>query len=69
VKIEPNDLLDAHEVASIVGLNRGGNVSLYRRRYEDFPEPVIEKGRCTLWRRQDVEHWAATRRRNEGTVP
>ena len=38
---------------------RGGHV--YRRRYADFPTPIIEKGRCLLWKRSDVEKWAAER--------
>lgn len=57
-KIDPADLIDAHEVAGIIGLSRGGNVSLYRQRHDNFPTPVVEKGRCVLWRRQDVEKWA-----------
>lgn len=56
--IEPEDLIDATEVAAIIGLSRGSNVSLYRRRHDDFPEPLVEKSRCVLWRRQDVEQWA-----------
>jgi predicted DNA-binding transcriptional regulator AlpA len=60
--IDPADLIDAHEVAAIIGVNRGSNVSLYRKRYADFPDPVIEKGRCLLWHRPAIEAWAAGRR-------
>lgn len=65
VKIDPADLIDAHEVASIIGLSRGSNVSLYRSRYADFPEPVVDKGRCVLWLRADIVRWTkkADRRR------
>ena len=28
---------------------------------EDFPEPVIEKSRCVLWLRADIEAWAKSR--------
>ena len=60
-KIDTADLLDAGEVSLLLGLS--GNprsISVYRSRYEDFPEPVVSKngGKCTLWHRQDVEAWA-----------
>lgn len=58
--VETSDLIDSHEVAAILGLASHTAVSTYRRRYPDFPEPVIERksgGRCTLWRRQDVVPW------------
>jgi hypothetical protein len=66
-RIDLDDLLDAGEVAALIGLN--GNpraVSVYRSRYDDFPDPVVVKnsGKCTLWRRQDVEGWARRRRDN-----
>lgn len=58
MKIDPTELIEAREVAEIIGLSRGSNVSLYRRRYPDFPQPVVTKQACVLWRRQDVERWA-----------
>lgn len=59
----PEDLIDSHEVAELLGLNSHRSVSTYRARHADFPSPVIEKGgnRCLLWLRADVEAWAATR--------
>ena len=63
-KVETEDLIDSPEVAGLLGLSRYNSVSMYRRRYDDFPEPVVEKGRCLLWRRRDIEQWAkATGRR------
>jgi predicted DNA-binding transcriptional regulator AlpA len=63
-KIDPADLLDAGEVADLLGLSLRQAVSTYRRRYADFPAPVITKnsGKCDLWLRADVEAWAAARR-------
>jgi hypothetical protein len=62
--IDPDDLLDSTDVAELLGLARYNAVSTYRQRYPDFPAPLVAKGRCRLWRRQDVEAWAvATRRR------
>jgi predicted DNA-binding transcriptional regulator AlpA len=61
VEIDPDDLLDANEVAALLGLAHRQAVSTYRHRYADFPEPVIVKARCVLWRRVDVERWKASR--------
>jgi predicted DNA-binding transcriptional regulator AlpA len=58
VPVDPADLLDAHEVAALLGLARREAVSTYRHRYRDFPAPIIEKSRCALWLRADVEAWA-----------
>ena len=59
--IDPDDLIDPAEVAAIIGLTNARGVSVYRRRL-GFPEPVVDRGRCVLWRRADVEAWAADRR-------
>ncbi len=42
---------------------KGSSVSTYRRRYPDFPAPVVDMGagRCLLWLRADVEAWAKGR--------
>lgn len=61
VKIDPDDLLDANEVAALLGLTHRQAVATYRVRYDDFPEPVVVKARCMLWRRQDVERWKVSR--------
>lgn len=60
--IDTDDLLSADEVAQVLGLAGHRAVSVYRGRYHDFPEPVIVKGRCTLWARADVEQWGQRRR-------
>ena len=56
--IDPSTLVDPGEVADIIGLGNVRGVAVYRKRYDDFPVPAIEKGRCLLWRRSDVEQWA-----------
>ena len=63
--IDPGDLIDAHEVADILGLSHRSSVATYRARHDDFPDPVVDMGagRCLLWLRPEVEAWAATRRR------
>jgi predicted DNA-binding transcriptional regulator AlpA len=57
-KVDTEDLTDPAGVARIIGLENVNGVSVYRKRYEDFPRPVVERGRCLLWRRADVERWA-----------
>jgi predicted DNA-binding transcriptional regulator AlpA len=61
MKVDPKDLLNAKEVAAALGLAHREAVATYRRRYEDFPHPLITKGTCVLWLRQDVEKWAQSR--------
>lgn len=60
-KIDPNDLTDAQGVADILKLSHRNSVSLYQRRYEDMPRPVVDlgAGRVKLWLRSEVERWAA----------
>ena len=60
-KVDPADLIDAAEAAPLIGLENPKGVHVYRRRYGSFPEPVIDKGRCVLWRRQDIERWVECR--------
>jgi predicted DNA-binding transcriptional regulator AlpA len=63
-KIDPADLLDAGEVATVLGLTKRTSVSVYRGRYPDFPPPIVAKnsGKCDLWLRGEIEAWAAGRR-------
>lgn len=56
-KIDPDDLVDSAGAAEIIGRASGNVVSVYRRRYDDFPTPVIDLGKCVLWLRSDVEAW------------
>ena len=61
--LESDDLLDANEVADLIGLSSRRAVSIYRQRYKDFPVPVIEKSSkmCVLWLRSDIEEWVEGR--------
>ena len=58
MKVDPADLLNAGEVATVLGLAQREAIATYRRRYRDFPKPVIKKGTCVLWLRQEIEAWA-----------
>lgn len=64
-KVDPADLIDAHGVAHLLGLSSPSAVSVYRKRYEDFPQPVIGngQGKRVFWLRQDIEAWSRDRKR------
>lgn len=51
------DLLDAAEVADLIGLSSRKSIPVYRKRYPDFPEPVLVRERCIFWHRPDVIAW------------
>ena len=55
------DLIDAQVVAEILGLSHRNSVSLYQRRYDHMPRPVVDlgEGRVKLWLRPDIERWGA----------
>ncbi len=61
--VNTEDLISATEVAQILGLRHYNTVTTYLRRYEDFPQPVVDLsgGRIRLWRRQDVQAWKKRR--------
>jgi predicted DNA-binding transcriptional regulator AlpA len=60
-RVALEDLIDAHDVARILGLSHRNTVSLYMRRYADMPRPVIDlgRGRPSLWLRPEIERWHA----------
>ena len=58
MKVDPRNLINASEVADVLGLAHREAIATYRRRYPDFPEPVLKKGTCVLWLLRDIEAWA-----------
>lgn len=66
MKIDTDDLLNATEVAELLGLSHRTAIATYRARYY-FPEPIFTKGTCVLWARRDVERWAAGPRTRRAT--
>jgi glutathione-regulated potassium-efflux system ancillary protein KefG len=60
-KVDVDDLIDAQDVARILGLSHRNTVSEYQGRYEDMPRPVIKlgRGRPMLWLRPEIERWHA----------
>jgi predicted DNA-binding transcriptional regulator AlpA len=67
--VNTDDLCDAHEVASLLGLSHPNSVFGYLRRYADMPRPVVTAGRSriALWLRPEVESWCAARPRRQAT--
>ncbi len=62
-RVDVADLIDAAEAATLLGLGSRNAVSVYRKRYEGFPQPAIEHGTCLLWVRADVVQWSKGARR------
>lgn len=64
----PDPLIDAAEVARILGLAHRNSVSTYRSRYEDFPrgQRAPGRGRTLVWPRSEILAWheAFTARRD-----
>jgi glutathione-regulated potassium-efflux system ancillary protein KefG len=60
-KIDPEDLIDAQGVSEILELSHRNSVTLYQRRYEDMPRPVVDlgAGRVKLWLRPEIQRWWA----------
>ena len=56
-KVDVDDLIDAKEVAEMLGLSSPRAVAVYASR--GLPEPLIDRGPNTakLWLRQDIERW------------
>jgi len=60
-RVDLDDIIDARGVADEIGLTHRNNVYAYRRKYPDFPEPVITHGRCYMWHRGDIRRWMRQR--------
>ena len=58
-RVALEELIDAHDVARILGLSQRNTVSQYQRRYPDMPRPVLDlgPGRPSLWLRPHIERW------------
>lgn len=70
-RVSTEDLVDAQMVADILGLSHRNSVSLYQRRYDDMPRPVVDlgDGRVKLWLRPEIERWAKVQAAEGRTRP
>jgi hypothetical protein len=59
-KIDVDDLIDANEVARLLGLAHRNSVTTYLNRYPDMPRPTVEirGSRIRLWSRPEIMSWA-----------
>jgi len=59
-EVHTEDLIDAREVADLLGLAHRNTVSVYQKRYPDMPRPVVERsgGKTMLWLRSEILKWA-----------
>ncbi len=62
--VDVGELIDARDVAELLGLSHPNSVFGYLKRYPDMPRPVVDRGpnRARLWVRSDIEQWAEQRR-------
>jgi glutathione-regulated potassium-efflux system ancillary protein KefG len=68
-RVDIDDLIDAQDVAALLGLSQPNNVHLYQRRYPDMPRPVLDRGgrRAKLWLRSEIKAWIKQRETDSGT--
>jgi hypothetical protein len=67
-RVDVDELVDARDVAGILGLTHRNTVSEYQTLYDDMPRPVIDlgRGRPKLWLRHEIERWAGGHRHTDG---
>jgi glutathione-regulated potassium-efflux system ancillary protein KefG len=60
--VRTEDLMDARDVAELLGLSHPSAVSVYQHRYKDMPRPIVDlgRGRPKLWLRSEIETWGAS---------
>ena len=63
LRVYLDELIDAHDVAKLLGLTHPNNVYVYQQRYSDMPKPILDlgHGRVKLWRRPEIERWQRQR--------
>ena len=56
--VDPADLVGAHEIAERLDVSRSQVVHVWRKRYDDFPEPVATLRSALIWNWTEVKAWA-----------
>lgn len=64
-RVDVDHLVNAAQIADRLGLRDGQVVRNWRGRAREFPEPVVDRDRLTLWEWPAVERWA----RKAGRLP
>ena len=57
-RVDPENLVGAHEIAQRLGMRRPQVVHEWRRRHKDFPKPIATLKTALIWDWQQVEAWA-----------
>ncbi len=65
-KVSIEDIVGAAEIADRLGLAQPQTVHSWRRRYEDFPEPIAQLQTALIWAWPDVLAWASATGRLPG---
>ena len=62
-RVNTEDLIDANDVARLIGLTHRNTVSQYLHKYPQMPRPVVDLGetRARLWLRPEIEAWVQLR--------
>lgn len=64
-RVDIDDLVGAHEIASRLGVARPQVVHEWRRRHRDFPKPIATLKTALIWDWREVETWATSTHRNK----
>ena len=64
-RVDVDELVGTIEIAERLGLAQYQTVHLWRKRYQDFPPPVLALTQVLLWEWPEVEAWA----RRTGRLP
>ena len=62
-KLNPADLVGAHEIADRLGVAYPQMVHEWRRRHLDFPKPIVQLQMGMIWDWKDIEVWARRTKR------
>ena len=57
-KVDTQDLVGAHEIAQRLGVSRPQVVHEWRRRHQDFPDPIATLKTAFIWDWREVQEWA-----------
>ena len=57
-RVDVDDLVGAAEIAERLGRGSASLIHDWRRRYDDFPPPVLQLRQGHVWHWPDVEAWA-----------
>lgn len=57
-RVAVDQLVGAAEIAERLGVKHSETVHAWRRRYDDFPDPIAVLKQAMVWNWPDVERWA-----------